>query len=54
MPPVLHVRAFQDNYIWLITNTSRTETAAVDPGDAEPVLRFLEREKMKLTAVRYE
>ncbi len=51
MPPVLHVRAFQDNYIWLITNTSRTETAAVDPGDAEPVLRFLEREKMKLTAV---
>lgn len=51
MPPVLHVRAFQDNYIWLIPNDSRTEAAVVDPGDAEPVLAFLESEGMKLTAV---
>ena len=51
MLPVLHVRAFQDNYIWLIANESRTEVAAVDPGDADPVLEFLERENMKLTTV---
>jgi len=51
MLSVLHVRAFQDNYIWLIANESRTEVAVVDPGDAEPVLRFLDREKMKLAAV---
>jgi hydroxyacylglutathione hydrolase len=51
MPPVLHVRAFQDNYIWLIPDGARTCVAAVDPGDAAPVLEFLEREGLNLNAV---
>jgi hydroxyacylglutathione hydrolase len=49
MPPVLHVRAFQDNYIWLIRGNSRV--AVVDPGDAAPVLDFLQRENIVPAAV---
>jgi len=41
MHPVLHVRAFEDNYIWLIRGRSATLVALVDPGDAEPVLQAL-------------
>jgi hydroxyacylglutathione hydrolase len=38
------VRAFADNYIWMILNTARSHCAIVDPGDAKPVIRWLERE----------
>jgi hydroxyacylglutathione hydrolase len=41
MQPVLHVRAFEDNYIWVIRGNSRTKAALVDPGDAAPVLAAL-------------
>ncbi len=43
MQPVLHVRAFEDNYIWVIRGNSRTYAALVDPGDAAPVLAALPR-----------
>ena len=43
MLPVLHVRAFEDNYIWLIRGNSQTHAALVDPGDAAPVLAALPR-----------
>lgn len=33
--------AFNDNYIWLIQDTQRQLCAAVDPGDAQPVLDWL-------------
>ena len=43
MQPVLHVRAFEDNYIWLIRGNSPTHALLVDPGDAAPVLAALPR-----------
>jgi len=43
MQPVLHVRAFEDNYIWVIRGNSLTHAALVDPGDAAPVLAALPR-----------
>ncbi len=43
MQPVLHVRAFEDNYIWVIRGNSRTHALLVDPGDAAPVLAALSR-----------
>jgi len=43
MQPVLHVRALQDNYIWIIRGQSRTHALLVDPGDARPVLEALPR-----------
>ena len=41
MVAVLHARAFQDNYIWLIRGATPAKVAVVDPGDAKPVLAYL-------------
>jgi hydroxyacylglutathione hydrolase len=41
MLPVLHVRAFEDNYIWVIRGDSPRQAVLVDPGDAAPVLDAL-------------
>ncbi|MBI4205692.1 MAG: hydroxyacylglutathione hydrolase [Betaproteobacteria bacterium] len=46
---VIPLRAFTDNYIWTIRDTRHA--AAVDPGDAGPVLDFLKREKLQLVAI---
>jgi hydroxyacylglutathione hydrolase len=46
---VVPLRAFADNYIWTI----RDERCAVvvDPGDAQPVIDYLDREKLTLAAI---
>ncbi|MFC3607339.1 hydroxyacylglutathione hydrolase [Stutzerimonas tarimensis] len=36
------LRAFSDNYIWLIQDEGSRQCAAVDPGDAAPVMAWLE------------
>ncbi|MBI3899389.1 MAG: hydroxyacylglutathione hydrolase [Gammaproteobacteria bacterium] len=51
MTTVLHVRAFQDNYIWLIRADTRPAVAIVDPGDAAPVLNYLQHEQLIPVAV---
>ena len=51
MAAVLHVRAFQDNYIWVISGNAPGEVAVVDPGDAAPVREFLRREGLHLAAI---
>lgn len=43
MQPVLHVRAFDDNYIWVIPGRTADRALLVDPGDAAPVLADLPR-----------
>ena len=43
MQPVLHVRAFDDNYIWVVRGRSADHAVLVDPGDAAPVLAELPR-----------
>lgn len=43
------VPAFKDNYIWVLENGR--EAAAVDPGEALPVQRFLEERGLALAAV---
>ena len=35
---IVAVPAFADNYLWLVHDAASGETAAVDPGDAAPVL----------------
>jgi len=35
--------AFNDNYIWLLQDTANRRCAVVDPGDAAPVLAWLEQ-----------
>jgi hydroxyacylglutathione hydrolase len=44
---VTAVPAFSDNYIWLIT-TGGNSCAVVDPGDAQPVLRALQKKGLDL------
>jgi hydroxyacylglutathione hydrolase len=49
MLEVVPVSAFKDNYIWTLRNA--THAAVVDPGEAGPVLEYLQREKLALAAV---
>jgi len=52
MLEVSPVRAFSDNYIWLIrTPGDPTGAAVVDPGDARPVEDALDREGLRLRAI---
>jgi len=46
---VVPVRAFQDNYIWVLRGDGKA--AVVDPGDARPVLAYLRAEKLQLGAI---
>ena len=46
---VLTVPAFHDNYLWLIHDG--VHAAAVDPGDAKPILAALKANGLKLTAI---
>lgn len=43
------IPAFTDNYIWCIHNESHA--IVVDPGDAEPVLRFCQQQGLTLEAL---
>ena len=46
---VVPLRAFKDNYIWTLRNDHYA--AVVDPGDAQPVLDYLQQERLTLCAV---
>ena len=45
------IPAFDDNYIWLVTEPPGQVALVVDPGDAEPVLEALARAALRLGAV---
>jgi len=46
---VVPVSAFKDNYVWTLRNDKHA--AVVDPGEAQPVLEYLERENLVLAAI---
>ena len=46
---VVPLRAFRDNYIWTLRNDRYA--AVVDPGDARPVLDYLQQQRLELCAV---
>ena len=45
------VPAFQDNYIWIIHDSTKSTAAVVDPGEAGPVLDFLTANNTRLEAL---
>ncbi len=45
------IPAFDDNYIWLLSEPPGQTCVVVDPGDAEPVLETLSRKGLRLAAV---
>jgi hydroxyacylglutathione hydrolase len=51
MPKATGIPAFSDNYIWLIGDDSSDQVAIVDPGDASPVLEFLAKHNLGVTAI---
>lgn len=48
---VLAIPAFQDNYIWLLQDSSQRFAAVVDPGDAKPVLSYLKDFDLELSFI---
>lgn len=49
MLEITPIPAFHDNYIWLITEGNHA--VVVDPGDASPVIAYLQRERLSLSAI---
>lgn len=51
MLEVIPIPAFNDNYLWLFKASDSTECGIVDPGDAEPVLRYLKDNGLTLSVI---
>lgn len=51
MLKVYAVKAFQDNYIWLIQAENNDKVLIVDPGDASPVLQALKQRELSPAAI---
>ena len=49
MTPIIPIPAFRDNYIWLLREGRYA--AVVDPGDAAPVLAYLDANALELVAI---
>lgn len=45
------LRAFQDNYIWLLTRPGSALACVVDPGDAAPVQAVLQERQLTLDSI---
>lgn len=48
---VIGLQAFSDNYIWVIVNEQKHTLACVDPGEADPVIHYLEKNNLELDAI---
>lgn len=51
MVQVKAIKAFSDNYIWCIQSPSSAEVWVVDPGQAKPVLQFLNEQNLFLAGI---
>ena len=49
MMDIVPLPALRDNYVWTLRNARHA--AVVDPGEARPVLEYLERERLELCAI---
>jgi hydroxyacylglutathione hydrolase len=45
------IPALKDNYIWLLANPDNHKALIVDPGDAQPVIDYLESHQLDLAAM---
>ncbi|VAW66913.1 Hydroxyacylglutathione hydrolase [hydrothermal vent metagenome] len=51
MLKITALRAFSDNYIWLLQREGRSEVVVVDPGQSEMVIEHLDKHELKLVAI---
>lgn len=49
MLDIIPIKAFEDNYIWLLRNDA--SAAVVDPGDAAPVMAYLDQHQLQLKTI---
>ena len=49
MIDIVPLPALRDNYVWTLRNARHA--AVVDPGEARPVLAYLQREGLELAAI---
>lgn len=45
------IPAFSDNYIWALVNDTNKQAIVIDPGQAEPVAKYLQDYELELTAI---
>ncbi|MBX3708672.1 MAG: hydroxyacylglutathione hydrolase [Gammaproteobacteria bacterium] len=45
------IRTLKDNYVWVIINNASHTAVIIDPGEADPVITFLNDNKLSLLAV---
>ena len=45
------IKAFSDNYLWIFKQEGSSQACIVDPGDAAPVLNYLENNQLTLSAI---
>jgi hydroxyacylglutathione hydrolase len=51
MLTLLPIKAFSDNYIWLLYDASTRQAFVVDPGDAQPVIDTLTKLSLNLVGI---
>ncbi|GAA4357215.1 hydroxyacylglutathione hydrolase [Kangiella marina] len=51
MMKIIPLSAFSDNYIWVIHSSDSNTVAVVDPGDATPVIDYLEQHNLSLETI---
>lgn len=51
MITITPISALKDNYIWAMTHTQTRQAVVVDPGEAAPVLAFLQHQQLKLAGI---
>ena len=45
------IKAFNDNYIWTLINENNKQAIVIDPGQAQPVIDYLEQNQLELTSI---
>lgn len=48
---IIPLKAFHDNYIWVIFSPDGKQVSVVDPGDSRPVIKFLEDKQLNLSSI---
>ncbi len=51
MSHIIPIKAFQDNYIWIIHHSTLPQIIVVDPGDAAPVLEYVNQHQLTIAAI---
>lgn len=51
MITIIPIKAFTDNYIWLLINNQTQSAICVDPGEAKPVIDYLNHHSLRLDAI---